>query len=247
MDKSNVYLKKFQMAILILVGTLLLTIFVIYKTVPQVQQIFNLQDQYKAQSAALVDAERQLEALKAEAARREAEDEKALKIFFRPINEGLDSEAAISDEFGEILQLLRENKIKTRSVNYEYDPKDDNFVKNVSYKYHVCKISAEMIANYANFENFLRDLYRHEHFLDILSVEITPYQKNKRILLINLQLKLYAQKDPSTEPPAPAQTAPSDGTAQPQDGSAPASPSPSAIPSPQPITPGGVSPEANAQ
>ena len=25
-----------------------------------------------------------------------------------------------------------------------------------------------------------------------------PYQKNKRILLINLQFKLYAQRDPST-------------------------------------------------
>lgn len=235
MGNYNEYLKKFQIAVIIFVAALLLAGFLIYKTVPLVQQIFDLQEQYKTQSSALVDAERQLENLKAEVARKEAENETALKLFFKPINEGLDAEASISDEFGEILQLLRENKIKTRSVQYEYDPKDDNFVKNVPTKYHVCKITAEMIATYTNFENFLRDLYKHEHFLDILSIEITPYEKNKRILLINLQLKLYAQKDAWVETQAPEAPA-AEPAANPDNLSG--------IPSPQPVTPGGVSPEA---
>ena len=97
---------------------------------------------------------------------RKVENENLPKLFFKPVNLGLDTEAAISDEFGEILQLIRENKIKTRSIVYEYDPKDDNFVKNVPEKYQVCRITAEMIANYSDFENFLRDLYKHEHYLE---------------------------------------------------------------------------------
>ncbi|MBO6088098.1 hypothetical protein J6P92_07135 [bacterium] len=108
----------------------------------------------------------------------------------------MNSEAAISQEFEEILKLIRDNKIKTYTLKFEPDPGDDNFVKHVPEKFYVSKINTTLIATYTDFENFLRDLYKHEHFLDISSIEIKPYSKNKRILLIDLQLKLYAQRDP---------------------------------------------------
>ena len=52
----------------------------------------------------------------------------------------------------------------------------------------------EMIASYTNFDNFIKELYKHKHFLDIESFEIVPYKKNRKILLINFKLKLYSQK-----------------------------------------------------
>ena len=231
MEKLSVYIKKFKIALGIIFVSIALVAFFVSKIVPGVQSIISIQEQQKTQSASLVDAERKLENLKADAERKKLESENLPKAFFKPITEGLDTEAVISDEFGEILQLIRENKIKTRSVNYEYDPQDDNFVKNVAYKYHVCRVTAEMIANYSDFENFLRDLYKHEHFLDISKIEIVSYEKNKRILLINMQFKLYAQKTGAAAvPPAPAPAAnPEQGT----------------VPSPQPAdNNGGVSPEA---
>lgn len=237
MEKYNIYFKKFQVAILIFAAAVFAIGFLIYKTVPEVQKIIDIQEQQKTQSASLADAERKLADLRADSERRKVENENLPKLFFRPVNMGLDTEAAISEEFGEILQLIRENKIKTRSIVYEYDPKDDNFVKNVPEKYQVCRITAEMIANYSDFENFLRDLYKHEHYLEISKIEIKPYEKNKRILLINLQLKLYAQRDPSTYIPA---AAPADEKAGDAQGSSPAN-----VPSPQKIdTSGGISPEA---
>lgn len=145
MEKYSVYLKKFQIAIAIAAAALVGFIFLIAKTVPQIQTITNIQNDYKTQSSTLADTERKLEELKAAAARKEAENENVMKAFFKPIEQGLDTEAVISDEFGEILQIIRENKIKTRSVKYDYDPQDDNFVKNASNRYHVCRVSAEMI------------------------------------------------------------------------------------------------------
>ncbi len=235
MENSNIYFKKFQVAILIFVAAIALIAFLIYKTVPEVQKIMDIQEQQKAQSASLADAERKLANLRADAERRKVENENLPKLFFKPVTLGLDTEAAISDEFGEILQLIRENKIKTRSIVYEYDPKDDNFVKNVPEKYQVCRITAEMIASYSEFENFLRDLYKHEHYLEISKIEISPYEKNKRILLINLQIKLYAQRDPSSY--IPVATVPSEGDKE--------SDTEAKVPSPQKIdTSGGISPEA---
>lgn len=235
MEKYSVYLKKFQIAIMIIGLALALVIFVIVKTVPEVQKIMQLQTDYKTQSASLADSERKLQDLKDAEARKDAESQNLSKMFFKPINEGLDTEAAIADEFAEILQLIRDNKIKTRSVKYDYDPQDDNFVKNAANRYHVCRVSAEMIASYANFANFLRELYKHEHFLEISKIEIAPYEKNKRILLVSLQIKLYAQKDAATAAAEAAAALP------PADDQSDAS----AVPSPTPASAdGGVSPEA---
>lgn len=236
MDKYTIYLKKFQIAVGIFVLSLIVFIFLVMKVVPEAQRISQIQTDYKAQSSALADSERKLQDLKDAARRKEAENEK--KIFFKPISEGLDTEAAISDEFGEILQIVRENKIKMRSVKYDYDPQDDNFVKNAGNRYQVCRVTAEMIASYSNFANFLRELYKHEHFLEISKIEIAPYEKNKRILLISLQIKLYAQRDPSTvvETPAPAANS-GDGQADASGNATPPSPTPASAE-------GGVSPEA---
>ena len=235
MEKYSIYFKKFQIAIAILVLTVIVFAFLVSKIVPVVQNILNIQEQYKTQTESLADSERKLAGLKADAEKKKEEEANVLKAFFKPIEMSLDTEAVMSDEFGEILQLLRDNKIKTRSVKYEYDPQDDNFVKNVGDRYGACRLNIEMVANYSNLENFLRELYKHEHFLDISKIEIVPYDKNKRILLINLQIKLYAQKDPAqakpAEQPAPAPAENADPNAPQTAPEAPAS------------TEGGVSPE----
>ena len=237
MEKYSIYLKKFKIALGILAAALFLFIFLVTKVVPEVQKISQIQNDYASKTSALADSERKLQDLKDAARRKAEENENIAKVFFKPINEGLDTEAAISDEFGEILQLIRENKIKTRSVKYDYDPQDDNFVKNAANRYHVCRVTAEMIASYSSFANFLRDLYKHEHFLEISKIEIAPYLKNKRILLITLQIKLYAQKDPSSVVDTPA--------AQPANSDAPAAGQDATPPSPTPVSQdGGVSPEA---
>ncbi len=125
---------------------------------------------------------------------KEQESKKSGKPFYKPILSGMDTEAVIAGEFAEILQLIRANQIKVRSIKYDYDPSDDNFVKGAGDKYNVARLNMEMIGNYSNYDNFLKELYKHEHFLDIQSAEIVPYKKNKRILLINFKVKLYAQK-----------------------------------------------------
>lgn len=232
-NNYSLYLKKFKISVTILGLALLVAIAMIAKTVPEIQKTIQIQEETKTKSGELADAERKLTELKTAAEQRDEQDSSVLQMFFKPVSEGLDTEAAISDEFGEILQLLRENKVKTRSVKYDYDPQDDNFVKNAANKYHVCRVSAEMIANYSDFANFVRELYKHEHFLDISKIEIVPYQKNKRILLISFQIKLYAQRDPSSvvDTPAPA----ADNANANGDGQTP--------PSPQPAE-GATSPEA---
>lgn len=129
-----------------------------------------------------------------DALEKEREIEQGAKPFYKPIEAGLDTEAVIAGEFAEILELIRANKIKVRTIKYDYNPADDEFVKNGPEKYNCARLNMEMITSYSDFDNFLKELYKHKHFLDIQSFEIVPYKKNRKILLINFKLKLYSRK-----------------------------------------------------
>ncbi len=194
MQEIEVYFRKFKSIILILLLTLIVFGFIVSRIVPVVMSIYKISTDYSTAVESLADKERTLKNLKEKTAKAEEESKNTVKPFFKPIEQGMDTESVIAGEFAEILTLIRENSIKTRSIKYEYDPKDDNFVKNVPDKYNVAKLDIEMVATYKDFERFLKELYKHEHFLDVSSFEIVPYQKDKKILIIKFQLKLYAQK-----------------------------------------------------
>ena len=168
--------------------------YIISKIIPIVTDIVKISQNYKTAVTTLADKERTYKNLKEKTEKAEAENQKTPKAVYKPIEQGMDTESIVANQFAEILTFIRGNAIKTRSIKYEYDPKDDKFVKNVPDKYHVAKLDIEMISTYKEFEGFLKELYKHEHFLDISSIEIIPYDKDKKVLIIKFQLKLYAQK-----------------------------------------------------
>ena len=90
---------------------------------------------------------------------KEKENQKLGKPFYKPVMTGLDTEAVIAGEFTEILQLIRANQIKVRSIKYEYDPKDDTFVNQAGSQYNVARLNMEMVGNYTNYDNFLKEMF----------------------------------------------------------------------------------------
>ena len=190
----KVYFERFKNAILLLILGIILFIFILSKLMPSIQTIFNNNKTYKTQVTSLNDKKRTLETLKQDAEKKAKQTDVITKKFYKPIISGSDTESIITDQLQDILSILRANMIKARSIDYEYDPGDDSFVANAGDKYHVCRLTLELIADYKAYERFLQDLYKHEHYLDMEQIEITPYEKNKKILLINMKLKLYAQK-----------------------------------------------------
>ena len=188
-------LKKFQIVILIGVVGLALAGYLISKIVPLTLSNEKIKKDIRTNEKTLNAQKSDLDKMKKNLEETKRHNNEFVKAFYKPIEQGVDTETAIAEEFGEILILMRSNSIKTRSINYTYDPQDDNFVKNMGDKYSVAKLDIEMIGTYKNFERFLKELFRHEHFLDIVSMEIVPYQRDKKILIIKFQLKLYAQKN----------------------------------------------------
>lgn len=191
-------IKNFIIPILIVIIAIAGAAYIGMKLYSNITDMMGYRQSITAKEQELAEAKKKLE----EAIEQEKEHEKELaetasksKPFYRPPAVGMNTESVIAGEFTEILELIRVNKIKVRSIKYEYNPKNDAFVKGASDKYEAARLNMEMIANYTDYNNFLKELYKHEHFLDVQSVEIVPYRKNKEILLINFKLKLYSQKN----------------------------------------------------
>ena len=193
MDKDK--LKLFKNALLLL-GLLAFVIIylLVMRIVPSLQAIGQTASEFKTQSELLAEKERTLDTKKQAVLKATDTNLSGAKEMYKPMESGLDAESVVAAQFDDILRMLKANSIKTRAVKYDYNPADDQFVKGASDKLSACTLDMQMVATYKNFEGFLKDLYKHEHFLDISKVEIIPYTKNKTLLLINFKLKLYAKK-----------------------------------------------------
>jgi hypothetical protein len=188
-------LKQFIVPIAIVFLTLVGVGYIAPKIIENVQGYRAVTAENVTKEATLQQKTSEIETLKKKAeSDKEKENSSTDKPFYKPVMEGLDTEAVIAGEFAEILRLVRANQIKVRSIKYDYDPSDDAFVQGAGDKYNVARLNMEMISNYTNYDNFLKEMYKHDHFLDIQSAEIVPYKKNKKILLINFRVKLYAKK-----------------------------------------------------
>ena len=195
---DNDKLKQFMFPIILLAVTVFGSIILFPKAMENVRSCIETQQETIRLEEEISSKQAELEGLKRRKA-QEAENErqrasKMEKRFYKPILTGLDTEAVTAGEFSEILSLIRANRIKVRSIKYEYNPMDDEFVKGAANKYNVARLNMEMVGDYISYKNFLREMFKHEHFLDIQTVEIVSYRKNKRYLLINFKVKLYAEK-----------------------------------------------------
>lgn len=190
-------LKQFIVPIFLLLMTLVGICYLGPQVATNIQSYMATKQDIETKKATLQEKQTKLDQYKQKEAEEKAKEQASKnsdKPFYKPIESGMDTEAVIAGEFAEILQLIRANQIKVRSIKYDYDPSDDNFVSGAGAKYNVARLNMEMIGNYSSYDNFLKEMYKHEHFLDLQSVEIVPYKKNKRVLLINFKVKLYAQK-----------------------------------------------------
>jgi len=200
MDKDLIlkYLDMFKIALAIAVVALLIGIVLLANIIPSTITYFGNKRKFTEAEQKLNQRQRDLETAKINKAKQDKLDREGieLKAFYKSINNtGNSTSDIIAGEIQEINDLIKYYGIKIYKVDYKYDPEDDIFYKEKKNDYGVCRVEMELFASYMKFQSFMKDLYKHEHFLDIQTIEINPYKKDKSILNIKVTLGLYAEKD----------------------------------------------------
>jgi len=186
-------MQKYKEPILYIIIIVLGFIYALVSIKPLIGGSIRLGNEIKAKKIEVADLGRKLDALKAAQDEKMSSAEQTKKIF-KPATSGMDAESSFSVILDDVIEMAKYNQVKVYSVSYIYNPPDDDFVKGAASNYNVCQLNMQLVADYRDFQTFLEDIYKYPYFLNIDKVELSPYLRDKKILLINMQLKLYSSK-----------------------------------------------------
>lgn len=186
-------MQKYKEPILYIVIILIGLIIAIVNIKPLIVNSFQLGKDIQSKQLALADSQRKLETLKAAEKEKMSTSQQAKKIY-KPDVAGADAESSFSVLLEDIIEMAKYNQVKVYSVSYVYNPPEDEFVKGAGNTYNVCQLNMQLVADYRDLQTFLEDIYKYPYLVTVDKLEMAPYMKDKKILLVNLQLKIYASK-----------------------------------------------------
>ena len=121
------------------------------------------------------------------------------KKIYSPIESKLGDDALFFTLYSDVIEMVRANTIKIKSIDYKYNPADDIFVKQKGSLYFVCDVNMEVVSNYVNLGKLIQDLYQYPYYIKINEINVIPYNQDKKILLTTISLRLYAHTTPDAE------------------------------------------------
>lgn len=186
-------MQRYKEPILYIIIILIGLVIAIVNIKPLIVNSFTLGKDIQSKQVELADSQRKLQALKAAEAEKMSTSQQAKKIY-KPDTTGVDAESSFSVLLEDVIEMAKYNQVKVYSVSYVYNPPEDEFVKGAGSTYNVCQLNMQLVADYRDLQTFLEDIYKYPYLVTLDKIEMAPYMKDKKILLINLQLKMYSSK-----------------------------------------------------
>lgn len=118
------------------------------------------------------------------------------KKIYSPLESDLGNETLFFTLYNDMIEMLHANSIKIKSIDYKYNPETDAFVKFGKDVYFVCDVDMELVSNYVNLGKLIQDIYQYPYYIRINKLDVKPYEKDKKILLSTMSLRLYAHTAP---------------------------------------------------
>ena len=188
-------LQKYKESLMYLAGIIVVAVFLFQKIQPEFTRTIDLYKQVGQQKDVAAGISKQLSVAKEKVERKKKMrllDDMTKKVYSPAEGVSLDADSAFSVLLDDIIEISRKNHIKTHSIQSTLNPSEDVFVKGDKEHFSAYQLDMKIVSDYSDFEGFIRDLYAYNYLININNIEIYPYQKNKRILLINLTLTLYS-------------------------------------------------------
>lgn len=138
----------------------------------------------------------------------------AQKKVYSPIESDLGSDTLFFTLYNDLIEMIHANSVKIKAVDYSHNPETDKFVQFGKDAYFVCDVNLELVSNYVNLGKLIQEIYQYPYYIKINKLVVKPYEKDKKILISQLSLRLYAHTEPEEED-TPATAA--EGALQPLD------------------------------
>lgn len=118
------------------------------------------------------------------------------KKVYSPLESDLGNDTLFFTLYNDLIEMVHANSVKIKALDYSYNPAEDKFVQFGKDIYFVCDVNMELVANYVNLGKLIQDIYQYPYYIKINDLSIKPYEKDKKILIANMSLRLYAHTTP---------------------------------------------------
>ena len=121
------------------------------------------------------------------------------KKIYSPVESDLGNDTLFFTLYNDIIEMIHANSIKIKSIDYKYNPETDEFVKFGKDVYFVCDINMELVSNYTNLGKLIENIQQYPYYIKINEMNVKPYNKDKKILITNMSVRLYAHTSPELD------------------------------------------------
>lgn len=188
--------KRYYGVIVFCVAIILLILGFVQLISPKVTELNDLKASIEQKQGQVSELENKLNIVKQKIKKIKNSIISSQKKIYSPIESDLGNETLFFTLYNDVIEMIHSNSVKIKAIDYTYNPETDAFVKFGKDIYFVCDVNMELVSNYVNLGKLIQDLYQYPYYIKINEIEVKPYQKDKKILITNLSLRLYAHTEP---------------------------------------------------
>lgn len=192
MDKYKRYY-----GIIAFVAAISAIVFLGYKLVtPQITNLTNAIADISKKEQELQSKQQKLQIVQSKIKRIKDSITGSQKKIYYPIESDLGNDTLFFTLYNDLIEMIHQNSVRVKSIDYNHNPETDAFVKFGKEVYFVCDVNLEIVSNYVNLGKLIQDIYQYPYYIKINELEVKPYNKDKKVLISNLSLRLYAHTSP---------------------------------------------------
>ena len=119
------------------------------------------------------------------------------KRIYAPLESDLGNDTLFFTLYSDVIEMFHANSMKIKAIDYKYNPEGDEFVMSGK-DYFVFDVNVKLVSNYTNLGKLLEGILSYPYYIKINELTVKPYQKDKKILLSDLSIRLYAHTEPDS-------------------------------------------------
>ena len=177
--------------LLLVVPFLLLFKFV----VPEVQKVGGTLETNKQVKEQLEMEQTKYENLKMQQAaqNRQKKVVKDGKVVYEVKGMKFSPEASFAPLFELVLTVAQQSGIRIHSIDYNYSPVGDKIFDAKIPGYNAAELAITAVGTYTEFQTFFKSVIKEPYVSNFAEMEITPWDRDKKILINKFKLRLYTK------------------------------------------------------
>lgn len=186
--------------IILFVAVIAILLYIAYTLIqPSVTELQSIKSQYQKEQRTLKKLQSDLTIVQRKLKQIKDSISGAQKKIYAPLESDLGNDTLFFNLYSDLIEMVHSNSVKIKAINHTPNPETDAFVKFAGAAYFVTDIDMELVSNYTDLGKLLQEIYQYRYYIKINNLEVVPFNKDKKVLLSKLSLRMYAKTEPEEE------------------------------------------------